>query len=160
MKTKIFVVAIIFAFAANVYAQLEVNSSGDTYVGKDIFLQKTSGVNLTTINNVPISFKVNGTSLAGYTGYSGKTSVSFGCGASNSGYDNVAVGYRALYSNWGSSPFGDGNTAIGTNALYSNGEGAYNAATGHPDKRKVCCILKYNKQNSQMSLLKMLLLQQ
>jgi len=127
------VISIVFvAFLANVSAQLKVNSSGDTYISKNIYLQSASNF-LGTTGNVPITFKVN-SSLAGFTGNSTNTNVSFGYESLKdpltTGYYNVAcnvaVGFRALYSN----TTGGYNTANGSHALYSNTTGSYNTANG------------------------------
>ena len=128
MKKTIFSLIVFFACLANVSAQLEVKSSGDTYVAKNLYLESASGF-LGTTTNVPIIFKVNST-LSGYTGYSGSSNVSFGYSsfpnARTTGYENTAMGYEALKSNTN----GGGNTANGYKALYSNTKGTYNIATG------------------------------
>jgi len=106
-------------FLANVSAQLKVNPLGDILIGGS-----ASNFIGTTATNIPITFKL-GTSLAGFTGSSAKTSVSFGYGASLGGYYNVAIGVEAFYSSGGSC-----NTANGYRALYKNDLGHYNTATG------------------------------
>ena len=126
---KIIFTFILFAFAANVSvrAQFDVDSLGNTYVSKNIYAESTPGFTFGTTNDVSITFKVNN-SLAGFTGYTENSNVSFGYEAlSNSFWDgNVAVGYRALYSN----TLGSNNTANGMYALYSNTDGLCNAANG------------------------------
>jgi hypothetical protein len=127
MKRIIFT-AMVFAFVANVSAQLKVDAAGDTRISKNIYLESASNILGTMASNVPITFKVNGI-LAGYTGRLGKENVSFGYEAlaSNTGGYNTAIGYSALYSN----TVGWYNTANGHSALYSNTTGYYNVATGH-----------------------------
>ena len=147
MKKKVFTVTIIvFAFLANVSAQLIVDATGrvgigttddpqykldingDTRVTKgSIYLGDTSGF-LGTINNDPVRFKV-GHDLAGNTGNAGKTNVSFGyiaLSADTMNHYNTAIGWRALHNNTG----GYRNTANGTNALYNNINGYCNTANG------------------------------
>ena len=124
---KIILTFIVFAFLANASAQLEVKSSGDTYVSKNIYLESASNCFGTTAINIPITFKL-GTTLAGFTGSSGNTNVSFGYMALNSltGIRNTAIGYQALYSN----TTGGSNIAIGYNALYKNTTSGGNTALG------------------------------
>jgi len=135
---KIVLSFIVFAFVANVSAQLKVNSSGDIYIGSS-----ASNFLGTTATNIPITFKL-GTTYAGFTGSSVKTNVSFGYGSLNSGLltggvSNVAVGVEALYSNSGSN-----NTANGYRALYSNDLGHYNTANGS-------CALRNNNGSANTS---------
>jgi hypothetical protein len=123
---KIICTVIVFAFLANVSAQLKVDSTGqvgignenpqykldiagDTRVAGNIYLGGGSSILGTAYG--PITFKV-GSVLAGYTGESGTFNVSFG--------------HRALSSN----TIGWSNTAIGESALYSNITGNYNTAVG------------------------------
>ncbi|MDR1981922.1 MAG: tail fiber domain-containing protein [Tannerellaceae bacterium] len=119
---KLLLISMTFAFVANLSAQLKVDAAGQVGVGGTI----------TTINNanVPITFKVNGV-VAGYTGYSGKTNVSFGCNALSAatvtGNYNTASGGYALVSN----TTGSNNTASGYCALSSNVAGNYNTAVGN-----------------------------
>jgi len=127
---KIFLSFILFAFLANVSAQLEVNSLGDTYVAKNIYLESASNFLGTTNNNVPFTFKVNDV-LAGFTGSTGKAEVSFGYGAlsnslSKSSGNSVAIGIQALYSN----TYGSDNVAIGYQALFTCTSSYYNVAIG------------------------------
>ena len=85
---KIVLTVIVFAFLANVSAQLKVDASGQVLVGSSIG----------TISNVPLIFKVNN-SLVGFTGNSANSNVSFGYGSLNNpltGYYNVAIGVEAL----------------------------------------------------------------
>ena len=126
---KTILTLVVFASFANLAAQLEVKSSGDTYVAKNIYLESASNFNLGTTNNVPITFKVNN-SVAGFTGYSGKTNVSFGYQSLSNLYmgdENVAIGVGALRN----SSYGWENTATGYYALYNNFDGWDNTATGH-----------------------------
>ena len=142
---KIICTVIIFAFLANVSAQIKVDSTGrvgigtaspqfkldingDTRVtGGSIYLGDASGF-LGTINNDPVRFKV-GHVLAGYTGSTEDYNVSLGYGALSSnaiGDCNTAIGWMALYSNI----TGIFNTANGERALYHNTEGWNNTAHG------------------------------
>ena len=109
-------------------AQLEVDSSGDTYFYGNVYMGSTSNL-FSTTNNVPITFKVNSV-LAGFTGGSVNYSVSFGYGALNSSqssFRNTAIGYYALYKNTG----GSYNSANGAYALYGNTTGTNNTANGY-----------------------------
>ena len=126
---KIVFLLIAFALIANVSAQLEVDSSGNTHVGGDIYIESTPDFSIGTTNDVPITFKVNNAS-AGFTGNSWYANVSFGYGALPNllvgGVNaNTAVGFEALRNNM----FVD-NTAIGHQALYYNKWGEMNVATG------------------------------
>jgi hypothetical protein len=141
---KTFLTLMIFAFLANVSAQLKVDATGrvgigtanpqykldvegDIHVDGNIYLESDSNLIVTT-NNVPLQFKVNGV-LAGSTGSSGRYNVSFGYRALpsvTSGSYNTANGHSALYSN----TTGYYNTVNGANALYSNTTGMENAAIG------------------------------
>jgi hypothetical protein len=123
---KLICLVMFFAYIANVSAQLEVDATGNTHVAGKLYLESDSGI-IATTGNVPITFKVNGI-LAGSTGRSGKSNVSFGYNAlskATSG-SNTAIGYWALYAN----TTGSSNTAIGDNALTSNTTGQYNIAIG------------------------------
>ena len=77
---KIIVTIIGFAFLASVSAQLRVDVNGNTQVDKNIYLNSASNFIGTTGTNIPITFKANNV-LAGFTGHSGNTNVSFGYGA-------------------------------------------------------------------------------
>jgi hypothetical protein len=142
---KIISLIIVFAFFANVLAQLNVDSTGQVGIGTenpqypldvignarvagDIYMGGTSNV-LGTTNGLPIMFKVNGV-LAGSTGYDSLYSnVSFGYGALSSntaGFYNTANGDYALSSN----TEGYINTANGFKALYANTSGLFNTASG------------------------------
>jgi len=116
---KIIVTLVIFAFIANVSAQLKVDASGNVGIG---------GV-LGTINNVPINLKVNGV-FAGSTGSNEFTNVSLGYNAiPNPSYSwacNIAIGYEALFGN----TTGIQNVATGHQVLYSNTTGSMNTANG------------------------------
>ena len=87
---------IVFAFLANVSAQLEVSSSekvgigttspeyklhvvGDVYATGNMYLGTASGTSnfLSTKSNAPLTFMLNGI-LSGSTGSSGNANVSFG----------------------------------------------------------------------------------
>jgi hypothetical protein len=141
---KIICTVMVFAFLANVSAQLSVNSAGQVGVGTEnpqykmdvagstrvtggLYLGGTSNF-LGTINSVPVTFRVNGV-ISGNTGKSGTSNVSFGYGTLNhntTGDDNTAIGYMTLLSN----TTGCGNTANGELALYYNTTGSYNTANG------------------------------
>jgi len=143
---KLFFTIIVFASFANVSAQIDINSSGqvgiktaspqydlhvvgNTFVTGNIVLGGSAS-NFFGTNNagVPITLKLNNV-LAGYTGHSGSTSVSFGYQAlrnSSQGSYNVAVGVEALYSN----TIGSFNTANGYQSLYNNTTTSFNTANG------------------------------
>ncbi|MCL2650897.1 MAG: hypothetical protein FWD60_07735, partial [Candidatus Azobacteroides sp.] len=127
---KIITIIVFASFLASVSAQLEVNSSGDTYVYKNIYLGSTTSNLISATNNVPIIFKVN-SFFAGCTGYPGNSNVSFGFGSLPNpltvGDHNTAVGREALRG----ITTGFDNTAIGSFALYSDTEGHQNIAIGH-----------------------------
>ncbi|MDR2805321.1 MAG: tail fiber domain-containing protein [Dysgonamonadaceae bacterium] len=160
MKKLVFTITmIVFAFIANVSAQVKVNSTGevgigtedpqylldvagDTHVTGKIYLETGYG-SLSTISTSPITFMVNNV-LAGYTGYGGGSNVSFGYGAKTGGYANTAIGLYALYGAQscahntavgGQTLYnireGDGNTAIGEYALNYSIDGSYNTAVGY-----------------------------
>ncbi|MDR0566634.1 MAG: hypothetical protein LBG47_06325 [Prevotellaceae bacterium] len=115
---KIVLTAMVFAFVANVSAQLKVDANGQVGIGTaspqykldvtgnsrfagNIYLGGyTNFIGMPT--DVSLSFKVNGT-LAGYTGSSDDYNVSFGYNAFSSniiGDLNTAFGYEALVNNW------------------------------------------------------------
>ena len=108
---KTFLTMIVFAFIANVSAQLKVDATGNTHVLGDLYLESDSNI-IAATGNVPVTFKVNGV-LSGSTGSSAKYNVSFG--------------YRALSSN----TTGNYNTANGAYALPSNTTGNCNTAIGY-----------------------------
>lgn len=108
------------AFLASASAQIDVDVLGNIKIGGS-----TTNF-LGTNSNAPIIFKVNNSTTAGYTGYSGNTNVSFGYGALSNplvGFCNLAIGYNALNSNTGFQ-----NTANGYHALYRNTSGYCNTA--------------------------------
>jgi hypothetical protein len=124
---KIVLTAMVFAFVANVSAQLKVDAAGNTRATGNIYLESTSNFLGTTNSVVPVTFKVNGL-LAGSTGRSGAANVSFGYGAlylNTTGVNNNAHGYRTLYAN----TTGNACTATGSYTLCSNTTGISN--TGH-----------------------------
>jgi hypothetical protein len=131
----------VFAFVANVSAQLKVDAAGNMRATGNIYLESTSNFLGTTHSVVPVTFKVNGL-LAGSTGHSGAANVSFGYGAlaaNTTGQYNTASGFGALYSN----TTGSANTAIGRRALYANTTGSYNTALGYSASASPTkCILK------------------
>ncbi|MDR0232590.1 MAG: tail fiber domain-containing protein [Dysgonamonadaceae bacterium] len=146
---KIISTLIVLAFYANVSAQLEVDSSGDTYVSKNIYLESASNFIGTTNSVVPITFKV-GNNLVGFTGSSTNGNVSLGYEALRDnavGYGyNTAIGYYALSATiqmngrynsatgyWAlrDNTSGSNNTASGAIALYSNTTGGGNTAIGY-----------------------------
>ena len=141
---KIICTVIVFAFLANVSAQLKVNSAGqvgigtaspqykldvngDTRVTGGIYLGGSTAGLIATTGNVPVTFKVGG-ALSGNTGSSGNRNVSLGYQSliNTTGSFNTANGANALYSN----TTGSYNTASGFMALYSNTTGNYNVADG------------------------------
>jgi hypothetical protein len=106
-----------FAFIANVSAQLEVDAAGDTHVSGNLYLESDSNI-IATTNSLPVTFKVDGT-LAGSTGSTGKSNVSFGYRAlysNTTGGYNTAIGY---YANIGAVNLSNA-TAIGYNASVSS----------------------------------------
>ena len=146
MKKRVFTVTVIvFAFLANVSAQLTVDSTGRVGIGTEIpqfnldingdtrvtkgsiYLGDAFGF-LGTINNDPVRFKV-GHDLAGNTGTAGNRNVSFGykaLSADTMNHYNTAIGFMVLSSN----TIGSYNTAIGERALCYNTTGNYNTAIG------------------------------
>ncbi|MDR1370839.1 MAG: tail fiber domain-containing protein [Dysgonamonadaceae bacterium] len=105
MKTKILLAIILLASVLDVYSQFKINANGSA------------------------QFKV-GSYLAGSTGDSGNSNVSFGYKTLNTSAVqnfNAAFGANALYS----LTTGFGNTATGGEALYFNTVGHYNTATGY-----------------------------
>jgi hypothetical protein len=141
---KITCTAMVFAFVANVSAQLKVDAAGDARFSGGVYLESSTNF-ITTTNDVPITFKVNGL-LAGTTGSPNTANVSLGLVAhaamttgeynttvgfaalyrNTTGSDNTASGYRTLYSN----TTGSSNTAYGNRALYSNTTSSFNTAIG------------------------------
>jgi len=124
---KIILTCIVFAFLANVSAQIKIDGSGNVLLGN------SSSIFLGTNGNFPLVLKANGT-LAGFTGINASDNVSFGYGSllnSLAGTYNTAIGSSALRSN-GSNVTTPGayNTAIGSSALYFNTSGTNNTATG------------------------------
>jgi hypothetical protein len=122
--------------------KLEV--AGNMLVNGNIFIKGASN-SLATTDDTPLVFKVNDSVIAGSTGYSGNTNVSFGYGSlrNSIGKGNTANGYYALFSNATghnntangsyalfSNTIGHNNTANGYYALYSNETGYYNTASG------------------------------
>ncbi len=124
---------------------LFVTLCGNMLVNGNIYIGGTSN-SLATNGSTPLVFKVNNSVVAGSTGSSGNSNVSFGyrslsnsTGTANTangyyalysnttGYNNTAIGYHALYYNTG----GIGNTANGYNALCSNKTGNHNTANGY-----------------------------
>jgi hypothetical protein len=150
---KIIITVMFFAFAANVSAQVKVNSTGQVGIGTanpkykldvagDTHITGNArvvggiyvGNNILNITNSrSITFKLGGV-LVGYTGGAdagekGTDNVSFGYNAlSNTiGAQNTAIGYKVLSFN----TTGDSNTAIGALALLSNTTGIQNTAIGY-----------------------------
>ena len=82
----------------------------------------------TGIANISGGYYIGNVLFAGITG---TENIGIGIGpfggGKNTGYGNVALGYRALYSN----STGYHNSAIGYQALYSNSTGYYNSAIGY-----------------------------
>jgi hypothetical protein len=99
-----------------------------------------------TKDNNSLLFKVNN-QKAGYIGVeTNDANVFWGyqSGNNNTGYSNVGIGVKALYSNTSitnlvavgdsslfSNTTGTGNTAFGSKSLYSNTTGLYNTANGY-----------------------------
>jgi len=105
MRTKIFIVIFLTLCVSEAYSQFKVNSDGSA------------------------QFQV-GSYLAGYTGNSSNTNVSFGFGTLPNllaGSYNTAYGYYALSKN----TTGYNNTANGNLALLKNTTGGINTATGN-----------------------------
>jgi len=120
---KIILTCIVFAFLANVSAQIKIDGSGNVLFGS------SSSNFMGTNGNFPIIFKVNNV-LAGFTGIYESDNVSFGYGSllnSLAGNYNTAIGSSALRSN---TTDGKYNTAMGSGALYNNTSGNSNTATG------------------------------
>ena len=140
---KIVSLFFVFAFLANVSAQLKVDASGnvgigvtnpkyklhvvgDTYVTGNIYLGKTT--NFLNMTGNTFTLKVNDI-LAGYMESSSGSNLSFGYGAlytNTTGSYNTAIGYKALHAN----TTGERNAATGYYALLDNTEGSYNTANG------------------------------
>ncbi len=142
---KIILTIISLTILVNVSAQLKVSSlgqvgigtttpqykldvAGDARVTGNIYIGNTTSNFIGTTSDVPIIFKINGTS-AGYTGYSGGSSVSFGYNALNNSYGsgNVAIGIRSLQKNTS----GNANVSVGFMALNNNTTGNSNLANGY-----------------------------
>jgi len=138
---KIVLTLIIFAFFVNVSAQVStqliIDASGNVGIGKDplykldvagdIYIGSASNIFGTTNSNA-ITFKVNNV-LAGFTGNSSNTNVSFGYGALPNplaGTYNTVLGFNALSHN----TTGNFNTVMGNSALSPNTTGSYNIAIG------------------------------
>lgn len=90
---------------------------------------------LGSLNNFPLNFKVNNIK-AGFIGNSSKNNVFLGLESGlsvpNTGIgsiNNVAIGYRAMYS-LGALGIGQ-QTAVGANAMYSDLSGTRNTAIGY-----------------------------
>ncbi|MDR2147198.1 MAG: tail fiber domain-containing protein [Tannerella sp.] len=142
---KIIFTFVFVACLAQLSAQIKVNSSGDTYVSRSLYLESSSSNVLGTTGNFPVVFKINGY-LSGSTGNHAQGNVSFGYQSlqnMSSGTYNTAIGSSALYSNTGNynsamgsnalyfNTSGTGNTATGVCALYQNTTGSYNTASGN-----------------------------
>lgn len=92
-------------------------SSDNIAIGNNTMAVLTTGKKNITIGGMQLfQSGENNTSIG---------SESFG-GANTSGYDNVSIGAKSLYSNKAS-----GNTAIGTNAMFENTVGYNNTALGN-----------------------------
>ena len=142
---RIICTVIVFAFLANVSAQLKVNSTGqvgigtaspqykldvngDTRVTGGIYLGGSTAGLIAATGDVPVTFKVGGV-LAGNTGSSGYRNVFFGYKAlysNTTGNYNTVNGYRSLLYN----TTGGCNTASGAEVLFYNTTGDYNTASG------------------------------
>jgi hypothetical protein len=125
---KIICTIVVFAFLANVTAQLKVDSLGNTHIYKNVYLEGDSNI-IAATQEIPITFKVGGF-LAGNTGIQGSANVSFGHRALNSnttGVGNTAIGVYTLRAN----TTGSENTAVGPSALLSNTTGYNNIALGN-----------------------------
>jgi trimeric autotransporter adhesin len=83
-----------------------------------------------TRDNQPLRFRINNKYAGEIDSVFGRTFLGFEAGKiinSRSAAYNVAIGFRALTSNYA----GFQNTAIGTYSLYSNTTGSYNVASGY-----------------------------
>ena len=129
---KIIVLLITFALITNASAQLKVNSSGQVGIGTaspqyrmdvtgdaritgNVYLGSASNFFCTTASNVPITLKVNNT-LAGFTGHSTNSNVSFGYGTLpniTNGLNNTVIGNSSLSNN----TTGSRNTAVGDGSM-------------------------------------------
>ena len=118
MKKRIFTITvIIFAFLANVSAQLRVDSTGRVGIGAINPLYKL---------NVNGDARINGNIYLGNT-LNDNVFLGYGVLSSNTtGNSNTAIGNRALFSN----TTGSSNTANGERALYHNTTGTHNTANG------------------------------
>ena len=148
MKKNIILLCVCVLMSQVIFAQLKVVQTGNVGVGTttpsssykldvvgntrvtgNIYLGSASNFWGTTGSSIPITFKVNNV-LAGFTGHSGNTNISFGYGSLpnvlTSGVENTAIGYQALYSK----TTGGNNVAVGYQALYSNMTGSNNVANG------------------------------
>ena len=138
---KIVITLIVFAFVANVSAQLKIDANQNVGIGKDpvskldvngdiSFGNASNASNVFgTGNSNGITFKVNNV-MAGFTGNSATSNVSFGYGTLPnplSASNNTAYGFQALSKN----TTGTSNTAIGTGALYRNTTNNGNTANGN-----------------------------
>lgn len=105
-----------------------ITGEGNTAVGVEALANTTTGR-----NNVAVGFQAMRFNDAG----DGEDPSSIGAG-----YENTAVGYKALSGGWGNtaigymamasnSTAGDKNTAIGHSALYQLGKGGSNVAVGY-----------------------------
>ena len=132
---------IIFAFTANMSAQINANAgqigigtaadplykltiAGNTHTNGNINFEYDG--ELATIEDYAAFYFTAGNTLAGFTGALGNPNVSFGYGAKTGRSGNTAIGAYAFYSN----QFTSCNTAVGNKALYSNKFGDNNTAIG------------------------------
>lgn len=107
------------------------NKGGDAWLLKGNSNTKDTVNFLGTTNNVPLSIRVNNQPSGRIDSASGNTSWGYQSIFSvqptrNTGINNTAVGYQALYS----TSTGETNTAIGFASMFSNTTGYANAAVG------------------------------
>jgi hypothetical protein len=165
---KLLLTIILFAFVANVSAQINVRSSGqvgigisnpqhklqvvgNTYVTGNLYWGSSASNFLATTDYFPITFKIYNV-LAGFIGNLSQGDVSLGYGSllnpSTTATYNTAIGSSALHLN----TTGTYNSVLGSNALYVNTTGGSNTASG------ICALYlnttgAYNTANGKNALI-------